>query len=69
VFSNLPADLPNRFLAWGRVKLPWQMQILPIVEYRNGFPDAEYDALGPMWGRPTATRRAFPISFPSTRVS
>ncbi|HEX4227769.1 MAG TPA: carboxypeptidase regulatory-like domain-containing protein [Bryobacteraceae bacterium] len=37
-FSNLPADLPNRFLAWGLVHLPWKIQIAPIFEWRNGFP-------------------------------
>lgn len=37
-FSNLPADLPNRFLAWGLVHLPWRAQIAPIFEWRNGFP-------------------------------
>jgi len=37
-FSNLPGDLPNRFLAWGVFALPWKMHIAPIVEYRNGFP-------------------------------
>src|SRR5204862_6378516 len=60
VFSNLPADLPNRFLAWGRVKLPWQMRILPIVEYRNGFPYAEYDALGAYVWTPNSDQTRFP---------
>jgi Carboxypeptidase regulatory-like domain/TonB-dependent Receptor Plug Domain len=58
--SNLPGDLPNRFLAWGRVSLPWQMQILPIVEYRNGFPYAQYDALGNYVGTPNSDQTRFP---------
>ncbi|HEY6328242.1 MAG TPA: TonB-dependent receptor, partial [Blastocatellia bacterium] len=37
-FSNLPGDLPNRFLVWGVIHLPWKMRIAPIIEYRNGFP-------------------------------
>ena len=36
--STLPADLPNRFLAWGVVKLPAGFRIAPVVEYRTGFP-------------------------------
>ncbi len=52
VFSNLSADLPNRFLAWGTVRLPWHMQILPIIEYRNGLPYAQYDVLGNYAGVP-----------------
>ena len=44
VYSNLPGDIPNRFLIWGNVKVPfWQLQLLPTVEYRNGFPYAVYD--------------------------
>jgi hypothetical protein len=37
-FGNLPADLPNRFLAWGIVKLPGKFRVSPVVEYRSGFP-------------------------------
>lgn len=61
VFSTLSADLPNRFLAWGTVRLPWKMQILPIIEYRNGLPYAQYDVLGNYAGVPNSTR--FPNFF------
>jgi len=40
-FGNLPADLPNRFLAWGLVKLPARIRVSPVVEYRSGFPGAK----------------------------
>ncbi len=43
-FGNLPADLPNRLLAWGMVQLPWKFRIAPVVEYRNGFPYFVTDA-------------------------
>jgi hypothetical protein len=61
VNATLSGDLPNRFLAWGTLKLPWQMQILPIVEYRNGLPFAQYDVLGNYVGVPNSTR--FPDFF------
>ena len=61
VSATLSGDLPNRFLAWGTLKLPWQLQILPIVEYRNGLPYAEYDVLGNYVGVPNSTR--FPNFF------
>jgi hypothetical protein len=61
LYATLPADLPNRVLAWGRLKLPWQLQILPIVEYRNGLPYAQYDVLGNYVGAPNSTR--FPNFF------
>jgi hypothetical protein len=43
-FGNLPADLPNRLLAWGMVQLPKKFRIAPVVEYRNGFPYFVTDA-------------------------
>ncbi|MBI3649599.1 MAG: TonB-dependent receptor [Acidobacteria bacterium] len=60
-FSSLNADLPQRFLAWGRVQLPWQMRVSPIVEYRNGFPYAVTDAAQNYVGQPNTSR--FPNFF------
>jgi hypothetical protein len=44
VYSRLPGDLPNRFLAWGQVPLPLGFRIAPILEVRDGFPYASFDA-------------------------
>jgi hypothetical protein len=55
-YTNLPGDLPNRFLAWGLVRLPWKMRIAPLVEYRNGFPYAVTDAAQNYVGTPNKTR-------------
>ena len=63
VFSNLPGDLPNRFLGWGRIKLPGGAFLLPMMEYRNGFPYARYDALGNYVGTPNDNRTRFPNFF------
>ena len=64
VYSNLPADLPNRFLIWGSVKVPfWSLQLLPTVEYRNGFPYAVYDALQNYVGVPYSDATRFPNFF------
>jgi hypothetical protein len=64
VFSNLPGDLPNRFLMWGRVKVPlWSLTVLPIVEHRNGFPYARYDALQNYVGTPYVDSTRFPNFF------
>jgi len=41
--THLSAELPNRFLAWGLVRLPWKIRIAPLIEYRNGFPYAVTD--------------------------
>ena len=49
-FGDLPGDLPNRFLTWGLVQLPWKFRIAPVIEYRSGFPylvtNAEQDYVG-----------------------
>ena len=55
-FTNLSGDLPNRFLAWGVVRLPWKMQIAPMIEWRNGFPYASTDVLQNYVGVPNQTR-------------
>lgn len=64
VYSNLAADLPNRFLAWGHVKVPfWRLEMNPIVEYRNGFPYAQLDSLLNYFGTPNTDRTRFPNFF------
>ena len=52
LYSNLPGNLPNRLLAWGRVNLPWSMQLLPMAEYRSGYAYASVDQLGDYAGTP-----------------
>jgi hypothetical protein len=42
----LSADVPNRLLAWGLIKLPSRIQIAPFMELRNGFP---YSAVDDGW--------------------
>lgn len=63
LYSNLPGDLPNRFLAWGRVNLPWGLQLLPIMEYRDGFAYAPVDVLGNYIGTPFSRHDRFPAFF------
>jgi len=55
-FGNLPADLPNRFLAWGLIQLPMGFRIAPVFEYRSGFPYAVTDAYQNYVGVPYASR-------------
>jgi hypothetical protein len=44
MYSTLPADLPNRFLAWGAFRLPKKFTVAPAAEYRSGFPYLVTDA-------------------------
>jgi hypothetical protein len=55
-FGNLPADLPNRFLAWGVMKLPAGFRISPVFEYRSGFPYAVIDGSQSYVGIPNQNR-------------
>lgn len=67
-FGNLPADIPNRFLAWGMIPLPWKFRIAPMVELRNGYAYATTDASQNWTGIPYANR--FPLFFSAdTRIS
>ena len=64
MYSNLPADLPNRFLVWGHWNVPFRgFQILPIVEYRNGFPYTQLDARQDYVGIPNRPDTRFPNFF------
>ncbi|HLJ26774.1 MAG TPA: carboxypeptidase regulatory-like domain-containing protein [Candidatus Angelobacter sp.] len=55
-FSFLPGDVPNRFLVWGESNLPWKMRVIPMVEYRTGFPYFVTDAYQNFVGTPNTTR-------------
>jgi len=59
--ATLSADLPNRFLAWGSLQLPWKAVIYPMLEYRNGFPYIVTDAAQNYVGIPNQDR--FPNFF------
>jgi hypothetical protein len=64
VYANLPGDLPNRFLAWGRANVPfWNLKLMPIVEWRTGFPYVVYDELQNYVGAPNRDSTRFPSFF------
>lgn len=64
VYSNLAGDLPNRFLIWGHVNPHVKrFQLFPIVEYRNGFPYARFDAQRNYVGVPNSDATRFPRFF------
>ena len=54
--GNLPASMPNRFLAWGVVQLPLKFRIAPVVEVRDGFPYSSVNALQAYVGVPNGSR-------------
>jgi hypothetical protein len=63
MYSNLPVDSPNRFIAWGRLAGPFGTYLMPLAEFRNGFPYAPVDALGNYVGMPNSTTTRYPNYF------
>ena len=64
LYSNLSGDLPNRFLLWGNLNIPFkEFKILPIIEYRNGFPWVALDAKQQFVGIPNSDATRFPRFF------
>ncbi len=62
VYSNLAGDLPNRFLLWGHIKLPFEkFELLPTIEVRDGFPYTVVDELQNYVNVPYGNR--FPLFF------
>ena len=55
-YGNLPADLPDRFLAWGALDLPHKFRIAPVIEYRSGFPYSSIDASRQYAAQPNSQR-------------
>ena len=37
-YGTLPFDIPHRFLAYGEVKAPYGLTVMPALEIRSGFP-------------------------------
>ena len=71
ISSNLPADLPNRFVIWGAVNTHiWRLQVYPLIEYHTGFPYAKLDAAQNYVGTPYSDSTRFPKFFQAdARVS
>ena len=64
LYANLPDDLPNRFLMWGKFKTRvWGLEAAPIVEYRNGLPFASLDQSQNYAGTPYRDQTRFPRFF------
>ncbi len=55
-FGNVPADIPNRFVAWGTFKLPWEFTLGPVYDLHSGFPYSYVDALQNYVGTPNVHR-------------
>lgn len=70
VYGNLPADVPNRLIIWGRLQAHvWDLYLMPLIEFRSGFPYAALDAMQQYAGIPYSDATRFPVFFsPDVRV-
>jgi hypothetical protein len=41
--NRSPFDVPDRMLIWGTIGLPLQLELLPVVDVRSGFPFSAVD--------------------------
>ncbi len=60
-FSIAPSDVPNRFVAWGLFRLPWEMTLSPVIDIHTGLPYSTVDVLQNYAGKPDGQR--FPTFF------
>ena len=61
--SNLPTDVPQRFLTWGSFTLPKKITVAPIIEVRNGFPYSVISETQNFVGTRNADKQRFPTFF------
>ena len=55
-YGILSTDMPDRFLAWGVLRLPNTIQIAPVIEYRTGFPYTQINTTQRYAGIPNSQR-------------
>jgi Carboxypeptidase regulatory-like domain len=56
VFGVAPSDVPNRFITWGILHLPWEMTLSPVFDIHSGLPYSNVDVLQNYAGRPDGQR-------------
>ncbi len=61
-YSNLPSDIPNRLITWGRIQTRvWGIQASPLIDWHSGFPYSFVDEYQNYVGTPNSER--FPQFF------
>ena len=55
-FANLPSNIPNRFVTWGRFSIPWKIVASPVLDIHSGFPYSDLDELQRYVGYPDTFR-------------
>jgi Carboxypeptidase regulatory-like domain len=55
-FGTLSSNVSNRFITWGRFKLPWEMTASPFLDIHSGFPYSAVDDFQNYVGAPNSLR-------------
>jgi hypothetical protein len=42
-FGTLPTNVPSRLVTWSRFKVPWKINVTPVLDVHSGFPYSEVD--------------------------
>lgn len=61
VYGILGSNIPNRFIGWGIIALPWKLTFSPLVDLHSGFPYSAIDVQQEYVGTPNSRR--FPQFF------
>jgi hypothetical protein len=51
-FANLPSNIPDRLVTWGRFNIPWKIVASPVLDIHSGFPYSAIDELQNYFGAP-----------------
>jgi len=55
-FANLPSNIPDRFVTWGRFNIPWKIVASPVLDIHSGFPYSDLNELQRYVGYPDTLR-------------
>jgi hypothetical protein len=81
VYGILPNDVPQRFVAWGIISMPWKFTLSPVGDVHTGYAYSNIDVLQNYVGTPNGQRfatyfsldgklyREFRIPFVSSKLS
>jgi hypothetical protein len=60
-YADMPSNVPDRLVAWGRFKIPWKITVSPVLDLHSGFPYSAVDERQNYVGEPNSLR--FPTFF------
>jgi Carboxypeptidase regulatory-like domain len=55
-YGILPSDIPNRFVTWAIIALPWKLTFSPLFDVHTGFPYSPIDVQQQYFGAPNSQR-------------